>query len=490
MRRSHLLASTTSLVALALVGCGGGGGSDRAGSQSTAPITSNTPGPINSATPGPISTPVTPGTKADILASSFMLDTLTMVDARAGTVTNSWAVGDGPTDVAHRINEAYVTNAMSQDLTIVDRLANGTMSTVALKDNPTGISFISNFDSILSPLVRPTGVAVTPNGAKAFTANLLNVSVVDLNTNTKKKSMLGLAPLNLSTILSAVTTGGLSGIGTALSNFMAAPVQGLGMAKVACTNDYALATCLITGKVMRIDARNDSVIDYVQVGKAPLGIAITGTKAYVTCLLSQEIYVIDVATGTVLTTIAASMVPVDVSTSKLGDRVYVANLISGDISVIDPAVDLVIDTLPAGLSIQSIFNQLGITLPTGTGGGIGGILNGVLQGFTAGMSNPNSFGALIAGGSGTSLLSPANLINGVLSGVLAAVGINSTSLAGMNLPGIGIFSIGVAEDPLYICTGNALMGDLVTTNASNRTVGSMRGLTGIGPSDVCPIWPL
>ena len=171
------------------------------------------------------------------------------------------------------------------------------------------------------------------------------------------------------------------------------------------------------------------------------------------------------------------------------DSVYVANLISGDISVIDPAVDLVVDTLPAGLSIQSIFNQLGITLPTGTGGGLGGILNGVLQGFTAGMSNPNSFGALIAGGS-TSLLSPANLINGVLSGVLAALGINSTALAGMNLPGIGIFSIGVAEDPLYICTGNALMGDLTTTNASNRTVGSMRGLTGIGPSDVCPIWPL
>lgn len=482
MRRSHLPTTIGSLVVLALVGCGGG--SDRRGGASTtAPVTSSTPGTPNSTSTGPITSIQPPASNlmTDTLVSSFSLDALNEVDAKAGTLKNTWAVGDGPTDVAHRINEAYVTNALSQDVTIVDRLANNTLATVDVTQNITGISFLSFLDSILKPLVRPTGIAVTPNGAKAYSANLLNVTAIDLNTNTATKSILGLSPLNLSSLL--------SNPGAALSSFLASPVQGLGMAKVAATNDRALVTCLITGKVMRIDARNDSVIDYVPVGRAPLGIAIAAGKAYVACALSQEVWVIDVATGVVRGQITGGMVPVDVGTSKLEDRVYVANAVSGDISVIDPAVDLVIDTLPAGMSIASIFQQLGITIPSGTSGGIGGILNGFLQGFTGGMTNPSSFGALIAGAGSGSLLSPANLINGVLSGFLAYAGINSTQLNGLNLPAFGLFSVGVAHDPLYVCTANAFMGDVAITQTTTRGVSSLRGMTGLGPADVCPIWP-
>lgn len=487
LRRSNLL--PFALCSLALVACGGGG-SKRREASTAAPVTSATPSPtVTSGTTSPVTTQVTqtptppppPALQTTALASSFTLDTLTQIDAKTGTPGTSWTVGNGPTDVANHLQEAYVANALSQDVTIVDRLANNTVATVDVTQNITGISFLSFLDSIMKPLVRPTGVAVTPLGTKAYSANLLNVNVIDTTTNQVRKSILGLAPLNLTSII--------SNPGAALSNFMAAPVQGLGMAKVAATNDHAVVTCMITGKLMRIDARTDSLIGYTPVGRAPIGVAIAQGKAYVACALSQEIFVVDVATGAVRATLRGGMIPVDVATSLAEDRVYVANAVSGDITVIDPAADLVVDTLPAGLSIAAIFQQLGITVPTGTSGGIGGLLNGFLQGFTGGMTNPSSFGALLAGGSSGSILSPANLINGLLTAFLSYAGINSNALNGLNLPAFGIFSIGVAHDPTYVVSANALMGDVAVTEHPTKTVRSLRGMTGMGPADITPIWP-
>src|SRR5262245_27745960 len=126
MRRSRLLSA--SLLAAALVGCGGGG-KHHGDASTAAPITTGSTGPITSGSIGPVNTgtqpPPPPASTllASSLVSSFALDSLSEVDARTGTMTSSWAVGDGPTDVAHRLNEAYVTNALSQDVTIVDRLA-------------------------------------------------------------------------------------------------------------------------------------------------------------------------------------------------------------------------------------------------------------------------------------------------------------------------------------------------------------------------------
>jgi YVTN family beta-propeller protein len=470
---------------LVLPGCGSGGKSRREAST-TAPTTSGTPAPttstapITTATTPPTTTPPASTMLTDALVSSFSLKELIQVDAATGATSNRWALGDGPTDVANHGFFAYSANTLSQDVTVVDRLANNVVTTIDVTSVPvTGISLLGFLDPILKPMVRPTGIAVTPNGAKAFTANLLNVTVIDTTTNRPVKSILGLAPLNLSTILS-------NPLG-AVQSFLAAPVQGLGMAKVAATNDYAMVTCMITGKVMRIDARTNSVVDYTAVGRAPIGITIARNKAYVACAMSQEIAVVDVATGRLLRTLQAGMIPVDAASNQAEDKVYIANAISGDITVIDTAADIVVDTLPAGLSIAGIFQQMGITVPTGTSGGISGLLNGFLQGFTGGMTNPGSFGNLITGGGG-SLLSPGNLINGLLSAFLAYAGINQGALAGMNLPAFGIFSVAVAHNPTYVCSANAFMGTMGVTEIASRNVNSLMGLTGLGPADVSTVW--
>ena len=92
--------------------------------------------------------------------------------------------------------------------------------------------------------------AITPNKAKIYSANLLNVTAIDATSMTVKKSMLGLNTINLQSLISNPSG--------ALQSFLAAPVRGLGMAKIAATNDYALATCMITGTVMRIVPPKDS----------------------------------------------------------------------------------------------------------------------------------------------------------------------------------------------------------------------------------------
>lgn len=474
---------TIAAALVSIVGCGGSGGkSDR--NSATAPISSTTPGGVTSGTT-PITTATTPVNTGitDTLVSSFGADEVVQVTAATGTTGNRWTTGNGPTDVANWGFDAYVANTLSQDVTVIDRLANNTAATINVADKKseiTGLAFIDDiFHPIIKPLVRPTGVAVTPLGTKAFSANLVNVTIIDTNTNQATKSIVGIAPLNVANLL--------TNFSTAVNQFMAQPFPGLGMAKVACNNDFAVVSCMLTGKLMRINARTDSVIDYVDVGRGPIGVAVAANKAYVACALSQETVVVDLVTGVVRARIRGGMLPIDVAAAKAEDRVYVANALSGDISVIDTAADIIVDTLPAGLSVSGLLSQMGITLPTGTSGGLSGALNGFLQGFTGGMTNPNSLGAAIAGGSG-GLLSPANLINGVLSGFLAYLGVTQQALNGMNIPALGLLSVSVANNPLYICSADLLMGSLGVTETQTRNVASMMGLAGMGPVDVSCVW--
>lgn len=468
-----LLASLAAAVALS--GCGSG--SDKtyyastAGGSTTTPVTSGTP-----TNPPPTSTLLT-----NALVSSFSNDEVVDVDARTGLIGNRWAVGDGPTDVVNDITLSYVASALDQKVTTIDRLANNVSGSVDVTSTPiTGLSLLNFADPLLKPLVRPTGLAVTPNGRKVFSANLLNVTIIDATTGAATKSILGLNTLTLANLLASASQ--------AWSTFSAAPIRGLGMAKVAATNDHALVTCMITGTVMRIDANTDKLIGYTDVGRGPVGITIVGNKAYVACALSQEVWVLDVATGAVLSKINAGMIPVDVSANQAGTRVYVANAISGDITVIDTAADLVVATLPAGLSVASIFQQLGIQLPTGTsGGGIQSVLSAALQNFVSQMNNPSSFGSLLFNNTGP-LLSPANLVNGLVGGFLQAAGITQSQMSSLNLPGIGIMSIGVAHDPSLVVSGNAFMGEMVVTEEPTNNVSTVPGLTGLGPVDIATVW--
>jgi YVTN family beta-propeller protein len=475
-----------SLVAITALG-GGCGDSKRRSYSTAAAVNSNQNGITPStSTNAPVTTGTTPNPVPvstflkDTLVSSFALQEVVEIDGSNGAVKNRWSTGRGPADVVNTGTMAYVANTLDQNLTVVDRLANNVVTTVDLTQSPlTGISFLNFVDPFLKPLIRPTGVAVTPNGAKIYSANLLNVTAINAVTMQPTKSILGLAPLNLAQLITNPST--------AIQGFLASPVPGLGMAKVAATDTHALATCMVTGKVMRIDATNDTVIDYVDVGRVPVGIAIAGNKAYVACAFSQEIWVVDVATGAIRATIPSTgLLPFDVAVNQAQDRIYVANAMSGDVTVIDPAADVIVDTLPGGTSITSLFQQAGLTIPSASQGGLSGLLNGFLQGYTSGLSNPSSFGNLIAGGGSGGLLSPGALINGLLTAFLSYAGFSQQLIGNLSLP--GTLSVGAAHDPTLLMSTNAFTGDLAVTLIPAKTVSSYLGLAGAGMSDVSPIW--
>lgn len=489
-RNALTIAAPLSAVVLALSGCGGGGGSDRG--QSTAPITSANPGPITSGvTPGGPGTPNN-GLLKDALVTSFGSDEVIHLDASTGQTTLRWATGNGPTDVATWGNDVYTANTLDQTVTVVDRLANTVVTHVDVKQPQiVNIPLLgSAVDNLLKPLVRPTGVAVTPNGTKAYSANMINLVAINTTTNLPTKSISG---LDFSTLVPTLLGNLLSGQGISLQSIAQQPIEHLGIAKVAATNDIAVATCMLSGRLMRVSVATDALlpaIDLRQAGgtnfPAPIGVAIARNKAYVACAISQETVVVDLVTGQIRARIRGGMIPVDVTSSPSEDKIYVANVVSGDISVIDTAADIVIDTLPAGLNIGTIFSQLGVTVPSGTTGGISGLLNGFLQGFIGGMSNPNTIGGAIGGSGG--LLSPGNLINGLLTGFLAYAGVNQQMLNGLNIPAFGIWSVAVAHDPVYVCSANVLMGNVGVTQTQTRSVATMMGLTGMGPADISAVW--
>jgi YVTN family beta-propeller protein len=536
-----------SILASVLAGCGGGGKHAATPAASIAPSTSSTtpPGQNGGAIPGTstITSASVPAVQVPVghnaYVASFLLNQLQVIEDSSLTVQTTVQVGNGPTAVAVNGNYAYVTNSLDQNVAIVDRLTNTVTSTIDVGAiSMTGISMI---DSLVQPLRRPTGIAVLPNGTKAFTANLIDVTSVDLIGRKPLKSIFAWN-LNLS--------GGLSGLGTTLTNFLSQPLAAAGPTRVAATNTHAWVTNVMTNNVTMISATDDKVMLNTTVGKLPFGVTCANGKVYVACAMTNEIWVLDEATGAVKTSFQAGLMPMDVAASPAGDRIYVSNFMSGDITIIDTSIDIPVGTLPAGMSFASMLQSMGMMAP-GTGstglsgvlgallgggsatgsasasasasGSLSGILAALLGGGTTGAttsgtgsgtsaigsllasilgggsltggagSGTSTFGSLLAallgGGSSTGapggLLNPQTLMSTIMSAMLSAMGMNSSSLSSLSLPGIGVASISVNATGTRVICGNWFMGQVTVTDTTTLQVtGTMPASAGIGPVEV------
>jgi len=94
---------------------------------------------------------------------------VSVIDTASNTVTATVTVGFLPRDVAVTPDgkHAYVTNQFSNNVSVIDTASNTVTATVA----------VGNI---------PAGVAVTPDGTHAYVTNALsnNVSVIDTASNT------------------------------------------------------------------------------------------------------------------------------------------------------------------------------------------------------------------------------------------------------------------------------------------------------------------
>jgi YVTN family beta-propeller protein len=241
--------------------------------------------------------------------------------------TETTTVGSGPSGVAVSPDgtRTYVTNNGANTVSVIE----------------TGIIVAGEFEYVDPPAVvatialgsgtKPLGVAVSPDGTRAYVTNNGTNSVSVINTATN------------------VVTGTF-GVGTAPSGIAFAPSG----ARVYVANNGA-------NSVSVIETTGNTVIATVAVGTKPSGVVVTpdGTRVYVTNNTANTVSVIETTGNTVIATIAVGTNPTGVAVTPDGALVYVANnnasakcTVTGcpqhPVSVISTATNTVVATISVG----------------------------------------------------------------------------------------------------------------------------------------------
>ena len=216
---------------------------------------------------------------------------------------------------------AYITNALSDNVTVIDIATNEVVTTVETVAN------------------EPSGVAVNPAGTKVYVTGRLSneLVVIDAATNTVLTRLPMVAPAW------AVT---FSSDGT----------------RAYVTTGEITFPC-VTGFVSVIDAELDTEITSIPVGCQPSGVALNpaATYLYVANRSSNSVSVIDTLSNAVISTIPVGVQPDGIAVMPTGKQVYVAQEGSNDVSVIDALSMTVTTTIPVGST------PIGIAInPSGT----------------------------------------------------------------------------------------------------------------------------
>jgi YVTN family beta-propeller protein len=117
------------------------------------------------------------------------------------------------------------------------------------------------------------------------------------------------------------------------------------------TNFYSTSTTgtnLSAGTVSVINGSTNTVVDTIQVGISPLGIAINPENGnlYVTNFYSGSISVINGSTNSVVDTVPSeAQGPLGIAFNPENGNLYVTNFYSGSISVINGSTNSVVDTI-------------------------------------------------------------------------------------------------------------------------------------------------
>ena len=331
-------------------------------------------------------------------------------------LVSSAASADGEQSASSTGTYAYITNEFGSSVSIIDTDTNTVTATVPAGNHPAGVAvnpegtrvyvanfYLDNYENTLSTLINPklmlvkgtdehvetgegtvsvidaatntliatvpvesspVGVAITPDGTKAYVANRGSdiVSVIDTATNTVTAMVnVGSGPTGV-----VVTPDGkkayvtnlygsdVSIIDTATNTVTATVPVGDYPFGVAITPDGAKVYVSNAGSstVSVIDTATNTVTATVPVGGWTLGTAVNpaGTKAYVTNYNDGTLSVIDTATNTVTATVFVGSGPYGVATNQDGTKVYVANQGSNTVSVIDAATNNIISTVDVGES--------------------------------------------------------------------------------------------------------------------------------------------
>ena len=271
-----------------------------------------------------------------LLSTSFPLVGI----AEADSVTSTIPVGNGPMGMAYDFKNGniYVTNFLSNTVSVIDGNTNDVIST---------IPFASN--------ASPVDIAFDSANGKVYVTNFNagTVSVIDGNTNQ--------------------VTGTIQGLG-----------QGVFAIDYDSANGKVYVTNFNAGTVSVIDGNTNQVIDTLTVGGNPTAISFNPNNGniYVADGVNR-VDVINPITDITVASVIVGNVPSGIAFDSHNKNMYVTNFMSGTISVIDTRTNTVTAIIsmssgsnPSAVAFDSSNGQIYVTnfYQTGTGvGGVGGI---------------------------------------------------------------------------------------------------------------------
>jgi YVTN family beta-propeller protein len=289
----------------------------------------------------------------------------------------------------------YVTGTKSNDITVVNGYTGGVEGKISTNaDGPEHAMFspdekrlfVANVEgnavSVIDvkskklianiPALKPHNIVLTPDGKKAYVAQLGSFEILALDLREKLPRVLGQISSGSKIRLASLDVEEVHGINNAadINGLLFAPNQGTGeLAIIDTRNDKAtsilkigrepwepyatpdgrlvLVPNLMDETVSVIDTRKKGVIATLPGGKDMTGISITpdGKKAYLVRRGDDKVSVFDLKNLTILKEITVGKSP-EVSTMTTdGFKVFVANSGSNDISVIDSKTDKVVSTI-------------------------------------------------------------------------------------------------------------------------------------------------
>lgn len=280
----------------------------------------------------------------NVYVTNYGPDTVGRIDTATNTLAGSTtAVGTDPIGIALTPNgsRAYIANEGSNNVSVINTSTNAVVATVAVG-------------------TQPNAVAITPDGTRAYVTNYLDgsVSVINTSTNTVSATINSVATLPEGI---AITPDGtrvyvadadyfVKVINTATNAVTDTIAVSGGPIAIAVTPDGSrvYVANYVGGTVSVINTSTNTVSNTITVGTNPRGISISpnGTRAYVSNGGSNSVSVINTSTNAVIGTVTVGTAPMSgVAVTPDGSRVYVPGYSGNDVSVIDASTNTVTATI-------------------------------------------------------------------------------------------------------------------------------------------------
>ncbi len=289
---------------------------------------------------------------------------------------------------------AYIADAGSDSVSVIDPVSNTVIATIAVGSQPNGISvspdgsrvYVGNEGSSSVSVINtttnmvvatipvgtlPLGISVSPDGSKVYVVNNGSSSISVINTATNVVSstipLSSASPEYIATntdgsmlYVTNFQSNSVSVVSTASNTVVSAITVGSSPFSIAASPDGSkvYVSNLNSNSVSVINTSTNTVVATVPVGISPYGTTVSpdGSLAYVANSGSSSVSVINTATNAVIATVTVGAIPYGISISPDGKQVYVSNSSSNNISVINTATNTIMATLAVGSRPVSVGN--------------------------------------------------------------------------------------------------------------------------------------